>query len=220
MNSPAPAENNNVLSHFSSIEFAVKHDRDICVGIVTPDGIALLKVCRESSILVEKWSCPKIVNISDTLLMTFCGNEADFRVLADYAKKQSTRYHKIYTQPISTVMLMKEVSALVNQYTRMNSYRPFAASILLGCRGSLYNISPGGEVFQFDNKIYVMGEKSEQIAAALTRENLLSLPLDKAVDKCVSVLRHMACLQVGDIRVYRSNPTQAEAGQNFTTAVV
>lgn len=208
------------MSTFGLVELGISKEPNLCVGIVKPDGVAFIKVCCENSILVEKWSSPKIVNVCDKLGMTFCGNEADFRALTGYAKKQSSRYQKIYEAPISIKMVAKEVSALLNQYTRDNNLRPFAVSILLGAGGVMYKINAGGEVFRYEDDIQVLGDKSEQITAVLTRDNVKSLPFDQAVDKCVAVLRQVANLQPGDIRVSRCNATSNEAGSGFTTAVI
>ncbi|XP_026683666.1 proteasome subunit alpha type-2-like [Diaphorina citri] len=221
MENPIPLPNDSDKDSFQSTyqlaELSVRNDPNTCIAIVKPDGLAFIKVSRESSILVEKWSSPQIVNINDNMSMSFCGNEADFRALSGYAKKQSARYQVIHESPISSVMIMKELSALLNQYTRMVGYRPFAANIVLGARGILYKINAGGEVFHYENNIQVLGDNSEHIEQLLTRDNVSSLSLDQAIDKCVSILHEVFTLQPGDIQVSR---TGAEEAWAFTTTVI
>lgn len=209
------------MSNLELIERNIRNDPNTCIAIVQPGKVAFLKVFRESSILVEKWSNPSIINVTEQLIMSFCGNEADFRVLSGFAKKQAARYLVIHEKAISIAMLVKELSALLNQYTRMWTYRPFTASILLGGNGVLYKINPGGEVFHYESGVQVIGDKAEDIELLLRKDNLLCLPLVEAVNKSAAVLREVENLQTGDIRVTRSHTTGPEgSAAAFVTMII
>lgn len=205
----------NLMSDLSLIEETVRNDPNTCMAIIQCDGVALLKVFRDSSLLVEKFSSPSMVHLSDNLCMTYCGNEADFRVLSEFAKTQVSRYQVIHERPISRKMLMKELSALLNQYTRIGGYRPFATSIFLASSEVsinetvapvLYRITAGGEVYSCGYGVHILGDKSSQVEATLGSHEFR---LQQVVDRCVTVLREVESLEHGQIQVtqaYNSGP--------------
>lgn len=81
--------------------------------------------------------------------MVYSGMGPDARVLLDKARKCVQEYKLVYMCEPPTIMLVKEVAAVMQEYTQSGGVRPFGVSLLIAGVDkegalSLYQVDPSG----------------------------------------------------------------------------
>ena len=86
--------------------------------------------------------------ISQNIGMVYSGMGPDARVLLDKARKSAQEYKRVYMEEPPTMMLVKEVASVMQEYTQSGGVRPFGVSLLIaGCDSTgqfLYQVDPSG----------------------------------------------------------------------------
>lgn len=73
---------------------------------------------RSPSILVDEDSIEKVAIICDNIGMVYAGMGPDARVLIVKARKAAQAYKRTYGEYPPVVMLVKEVAAVMQEYTQ------------------------------------------------------------------------------------------------------
>ncbi|WP_308112645.1 Ntn hydrolase family protein [Candidatus Nanopusillus massiliensis] len=90
----------------------------------------------------------------------------DGRVLIDYASG-ITQHHKLqYGKQVDIELLVREISDVMQFYTRFGGVRPFAVSLIIGGidkdgEPKLFSLDPSGIFYRY--KAVVMGEGEDKI---------------------------------------------------------
>lgn len=80
------------------------------------NGIVIVTERKTPSILVDP--IDKISQISANIGMVYSGMGPDARILLDKARKSVQEYKRIYGTEPSTLTLVKEVAAIMQEYTQ------------------------------------------------------------------------------------------------------
>lgn len=70
------------------------------------------------SFLVDDSTMEKVTKICDSIGMVYSGMGPDARVLVDKARKSAQEYKKVYCEEPPTVMLVKEVASVMQEFTQ------------------------------------------------------------------------------------------------------
>ncbi len=73
---------------------------------------------KTPSALVDDSSLTKIAHITQSIGMVYSGMGPDARVLVDKARKSAQAYKRYYMEEIPVGMLVKEVAAVMQEYTQ------------------------------------------------------------------------------------------------------
>lgn len=103
---------------------------------------------RSPSVLVDEASIEKVSMICDNIGMVYAGMGPDARILVVKARKAAQAYKRTYGECPPVAMLVKEVAAVMQEYTQSGGVRPFGVSLLVvgvdQTGPSLYQVDPSG----------------------------------------------------------------------------
>mgnify|MGYP001770797365 CR=1 FL=1 len=140
------------------------------IGIIANDGIVVVADKKRSSKLIVSDSVEKILEIDDFILGTFSGFIPDGRVLIDYAREIAQSYRLQYGKQIDIELLVRELSDIMQSYTRYGGIRPFAVSLIIGGidkdgKPKLYSLDPSGIFYKY--LAIAIGEGEDKIMPIL-----------------------------------------------------
>jgi 20S proteasome subunit alpha 2 len=122
------------------------------LGITATDGVVIATEKKLPSILVDEATVQKITVLTPNIGMVYSGMGPDYRVLVRKARKTAQSYYRLYQEHIPVAQLVREVAAVMQEFTQSGGVRPFGVSLLLaGCDEGggpqLYQIDPSGSYF-------------------------------------------------------------------------
>jgi hypothetical protein len=82
------------------------------------NGIVIATEKKTSSPLIDDTTIEKVSTISPNIGLVYSGMGPDARVLVDKARKKAQEYKRIYNEEVPTVMLVKEVAGIMQEYTQ------------------------------------------------------------------------------------------------------
>ena len=82
------------------------------------NGVVIATEKKTPTFLVEQDSVLKIVPICQSMGFVYSGMGPDARVLVDKARKLVQEYKRIYMEEPSVATLVKEVAAVMQEYTQ------------------------------------------------------------------------------------------------------
>ena len=88
------------------------------IGIKASNGIVIATEKKPPSILVDSSTLSKVTQISTNIGMVYSGMGPDARVLLDKARKSAQAYKRIYCEEPPVIVLVKEVAAIMQEYTQ------------------------------------------------------------------------------------------------------
>ena len=88
------------------------------IGIKSSTGIVIATEKKPPSLLVDSTTLTKVSQISTNIGMVYAGMGPDARVLLDKARKSAQAYKRIYMQEPPVIILVKEVAAIMQEYTQ------------------------------------------------------------------------------------------------------
>ncbi|KIZ02631.1 20S proteasome subunit alpha 2 [Monoraphidium neglectum] len=101
--------------------------------------------------LVDESTVQKITILSPNIGMVYSGMGPDYRVLVRKARKTAQQYFRLYQEHIPVAQLVREVAAVMQEFTQSGGVRPFGVSLLLAGFDDngpqLYQIDPSGSYF-------------------------------------------------------------------------
>uniref|UniRef100_A0A8C9GEJ0 Proteasome subunit alpha type-2 n=1 Tax=Piliocolobus tephrosceles TaxID=591936 RepID=A0A8C9GEJ0_9PRIM len=139
----------------AQIEYALNRvsSSSPALGIRAKNGVILATEKKAPNELIEKNSIYKIQHITEHIGMVYAGMPGDFRVLLKKARKEAMIYSLQYGNEILVKELVKEIAAVVQEFTQSGGVRPFGLSLLI-CGTDiygyhLYQIDPSGCYFNW-----------------------------------------------------------------------
>ena len=83
--------------------------------------------------------------------MVYSGLGPDSRVLIRKARKKAQSYYQMYKEEIPSVVLVREIAAIMQEFTQSGGVRPFGVSLLYAGFDDdgphLFQIDPSGSFF-------------------------------------------------------------------------
>ncbi|KAL5133712.1 Proteasome subunit alpha type-2-A [Glycine soja] len=101
------------------------------LGIKAANGVVIATEKKLPSILVDETSVQKIQLLTPNIGVVYSGMGPDFRVLVRKSRKQAEQYHRLYKEPIPVNQLVREVAAVMQEFTQSGGVRPFGVSLLV-----------------------------------------------------------------------------------------
>lgn len=86
--------------------------------------------------------------VCEKIGLVYSGMGPDARVLLASARKYAQSYRGMYGEYPSTLMMVRQVASVMQEYTQSGGVRPFGVSLLVtgmdGNEPSLYQVDPSG----------------------------------------------------------------------------
>ncbi|BBH01475.1 N-terminal nucleophile aminohydrolases superfamily protein [Prunus dulcis] len=101
------------------------------LGIKAANGVVIATEKKLPSILVDETSIQKIQLLTPNIGVVYSGMGPDFRVLVRKSRKQAEQYHRLYKEPIPVTQLVREIAAVMQEFTQSGGVRPFGVSLLV-----------------------------------------------------------------------------------------
>jgi proteasome alpha subunit len=160
------------------------------LGIIAKDGIAMAAVKSIYSPLIVPDSIRKIFEVDKHIYITASGLIADARKLVELARDQAIRHRVVYSEPISTVNLVKYLADIMQSYTQYGGVRPFGISLLVGGfdgnNTNLYEIEPSGAMVGYHAN--AIGSRKAEAEEYLKKHYQKDIKLDDAVKLAIKCL--------------------------------
>jgi hypothetical protein len=102
------------------IEYALKavSGGSTSLGIVATDGVVIATEKKMASLLVDETTVQKISMLSPNIGVVYSGMGPDYRVLVRKARKTAQAYYALYKEHIPVAQLVREVAAVMQEFTR------------------------------------------------------------------------------------------------------
>ena len=122
-----------------------------CVGVRATNGVVLATE-KKLPYLMDEESFEKVSMITCDVGMVYSGMGPDSRVLLTKGRKAAEKYRLKFGEDIPVSQLVKELAAIMQEYTQSGGVRPFGVSLLVagfdGQEGpKLYQVDPSGSYF-------------------------------------------------------------------------
>ncbi len=153
------------------------------VGIKFDEGILFIALKNDFSKTVESISMEKIFQIDNHIACTYCGLSADARQLIDYLMEE-IQINKIwYDEEITIKILVENLCAYINLFSRYQSVRPFGVVMFIGgidSKGScLFTTDPSGSFIEYS--AICEGMKNETVTKYLEKNYKKNMNVEKAI---------------------------------------
>lgn len=109
---------------------------------------AVIVTERKSAPLTDPTTIERVSIICDNIGLVYSGMGPDARILVSRARKAAQVYFRTYGVYPPVYMLVREIAAVMQEYTQSGGVRPFGVSLLVGgvdaTGASLYQVDPSG----------------------------------------------------------------------------
>ncbi|KAL7746002.1 Proteasome subunit alpha type-2 [Sorochytrium milnesiophthora] len=162
------------------------------VGIKATNGIVIATEKKTSSPLIDDSSLEKVAPICPNIGLVYAGMGPDARVLINKARKAAQAYKRVYMEDPPVEILVREVAAVMQEYTQSGGVRPFGVSLLVAGyddhRGhSLYQVDPSGTYFGW--KATAIGKNMINAKTFLEKRYSEAQELDDAIHTAILTLK-------------------------------
>ncbi|KAE8722936.1 Proteasome subunit alpha type-2 [Hibiscus syriacus] len=161
------------------------------LGIKAANGVVIATEKKLPSILVDETSVQKIQCLTPNIGVVYSGMGPDFRVLVRKSRKQAEQYHRLYKEPIPVTQLVREIAAVMQEFTQSGGVRPFGVSLLVAGYDDngpqLYQVDPSGSYFSW--KASAMGKNVSNAKTFLEKRYTDDMELDDAVHTAILTLK-------------------------------
>merc|ERR1712146_388596 len=141
--------------------------------------------------LIDETTMQKIVHLTENIAVVYSGMGPDFRVLCRKGRKAAQAYYRVYREIIPVAMLVRELAAVMQEFTQRGGVRPFGISLLLAGFDhngpQLYQIDPSGSYFAW--KASAIGKHMVNAKTFLEKRYNDELELEDAVHTALLTLK-------------------------------
>lgn len=153
------------------------------VGLIYKDGVLLAADKSISSKLIIPDSIEKIFKVDENIAVVSAGLVGDARRLVGIARRQAQDNKMVFSEPIQTEVMAKEIAETKQAFTQYGGLRPFGVAFIIGGfdeKGpALFETEPSGALAQF--KAVAVGRNKEKAMDIFEKEFKEGLSLDKAI---------------------------------------
>ncbi|KAH7482196.1 Proteasome subunit alpha type-2 [Phytophthora ramorum] len=161
------------------------------LGIRCKNGVVIATEKKLPTILVDEDSHKKIAILSEPAGIVYSGLGPDYRVLVRKARKKAQSYFQKYKEHAPAAILVREIAAVMQEFTQSGGVRPFGVSILYAGYDDdgpqLYQIDPSGAYFGW--KATAIGKDSVSAKTFLERRYNDDLEIEDAIHTALLTLR-------------------------------
>jgi len=161
------------------------------LGVKAMNGVVIATEKKLPSVLIDETSMQKILMLTENIAIVYSGMGADFRVLARKGRKSAQQYFRVYRETIPVSMLVRELAAVMQEFTQRGGVRPFGISLLLAGFDhngpQLYQIDPSGSYFAW--KASAIGKHMVNAKTFLEKRYNDELELEDAVHTALLTLK-------------------------------
>ncbi|KAF1317729.1 Proteasome subunit alpha type-2-a, partial [Globisporangium splendens] len=164
------------------------------------NGVVIATEKKLPTILVDETSTKKIAMLSENAGIVYSGLGPDYRVLVRKARKKAQTYFQKYKvlckakacfEHAPAAILVRELAAIMQEFTQSGGVRPFGVSILFAGFDDdgpqLYQIDPSGAYFGW--KATAIGKDSVSAKTFLERRYNDDLEIEDAIHTALLTLR-------------------------------
>ena len=116
--------------------------------ILAKNGSVIITEKKSPSALIDEGTIEKVSMVCENIGLVYSGMGPDARVLLASARKYAQSYRRMYGEYPSTLMLVRHIASVMQEYTQSGGVRPFGVSLLVtgvdGTGSSLYQVDPSG----------------------------------------------------------------------------
>lgn len=148
---------------------------------------------KSSSALVDDSILDMVYPVCDNIGMVYSGMGPDARVLVSKARKYAQQYKRIYNEEPPTLMLVRDVASVMQEFTQSGGVRPFGVSLLIigtdesQARPMLYQVDPSGSYFAW--KATAIGKNMVNAKNFLEKRYNADLELEDAIHTAILTLK-------------------------------
>ncbi|RKO98137.1 hypothetical protein CXG81DRAFT_16879 [Caulochytrium protostelioides] len=161
------------------------------VGIKATNGIVIATEKKTPSPLVDISSFDKVSRVCDSIGVVYSGMGPDARLLVNEARKAAQKYRRVYAQDPPLPILVKDVAAVMQEYTQSGGVRPFGVSLLIAGYDhhgpALYQVDPSGAFFPW--KATAIGKNMISARTFLEKRYSPRLEIEDAVHTAILTLK-------------------------------
>lgn len=183
----------NASGKLTQIEHALKavQGGKTSLGIQAKDGVVLATEKKLPSILIDEESVEKVAHFTGNIGAVYSGMGPDFRVLVRKGQKKAQEYYLRYGEHIPVLELVREIAAIMQEFTQSGGVRPFGISVLVAglddAGPQLYQVDPSGAYFGW--RASAIGKNFTNAKTFLEKRYSEDMELDDAVHTALLTLR-------------------------------
>ena len=164
---------------------------NLTLFFVASNGVVVATEKKVPTILVDETSHVKTASLTSSAGVVYSGLGPDTRVLIRKARKKALAYYQVYKEEIPAVILVREIAAVMQEFTQSGGVRPFGVSLLYAGYDDdgphLYQIDPSGAYFGW--KATAIGKDSVNAKTFLERRFNDEMELEDAIHTAILTLR-------------------------------
>eukprot|EP00914_Ancora_sagittata_P022595 GHVO01044858.1.p1 GENE.GHVO01044858.1~~GHVO01044858.1.p1 ORF type:complete len:249 (+),score=48.72 GHVO01044858.1:34-747(+) len=161
------------------------------LGVKTTTGVVIAAERKMTTDLVDLDTVHKVENFTQNIGVVFAGMPADYRVILMRGRKVAQAYESRYGESMPVVELVKQIAAVMQEYTQSGGVRPFGVSLLIaGCdfRGpQLYQVDPSGAHFAW--KATAVGRDMKSARTFLENRYTDEMELEDGIHTAIMTLK-------------------------------
>ncbi|KAI3639840.1 hypothetical protein MIR68_002154 [Amoeboaphelidium protococcarum] len=162
------------------------------IGIKAKNGCVIATEKKAPSSLVDDSVLTKVYTICDNIGLVYSGMGPDSRVLVSKARKSASKYKQVYGECPSTIVLVREVAAVMQEFTQSGGVRPFGVSLLIVGYDNeqghmMYQVDPSGSYFPW--KATAIGKNQINAKTFLEKRYNDELELEDAIHVAILTLK-------------------------------
>lgn len=170
---------------------AVENRGKTSLGVKCKNGVVIATEKKVPSILVDQDSFQKIALLSENAGIVYSGIGPDYRVLVRKARKKAQTYFQKYKEHAPASILVRELAAIMQEFTQSGGVRPFGVSLLFAGYDDdgpqLYQIDPSGAYFGW--KATAIGKNYASARTFLERRHNDDLEIEDAIHAALLTLK-------------------------------
>lgn len=181
--------------HLLQVEYAEKTVRlgSASIGMKCKDGVFILADKRIDDKLIVKESASKIYEIDSHIITSVAGIVSDARVLIDKSQVLAQQHTMTYDSPVEPEVVIKEISALKQQFTQYGGARPFGAALIvagvLDGEAKLYTSDITGNYFEYYAN--AIGQDDFKIKEKLREKYTKTLTIKKGIELAIEIFKEI-----------------------------
>lgn len=179
--------------HLLQVEYAEKTVRlgSSSVALTCKDGVFILADKRILDKLVVKESASKIYEIDSHIITSVAGIVSDARVLVDKAQVLAQQNRLTYDSEIEPELIVKEISAMKQQFTQYGGARPFGVALMIAGvqngKARLYSSDITGNYYEY--LASAIGENDSKIKEVLRNKYKKELTIKEGVELALDIFK-------------------------------
>jgi len=161
------------------------------LAVKAKNGVVIATEKKLPSTLIDHTSFQKISLITENIGMTYSGMGPDARVLIKKGQKKAQQYFRTYKENIPVNQIVKEMAAVMQEYTQSGGVRPFGVSLLIAGFDEqgphLFQVDPSGSYWAW--KASAIGKNMINANTFLEKRYQENGELDDAVHTAILTLK-------------------------------